>query len=101
MMKAGLAGLLTILVPRPFRPPTFDLRLIFTEPLPLIPRINRRDDVPLPQTSILKWAAKEQRFMSAKWNWLIDNSVIRSVIESAVFAVWIAAAVGILFAARY
>jgi hypothetical protein len=39
--------------------------------------------------------------MSAKWNWLIDNSVIRSVIESAVFAAWMAVAVGILFAAKY
>jgi len=48
-----------------------------------------------------KRAAKELGFMSAKWNWLIDNSVIRSVIESAVFAVWVAAAIGILFAARY
>jgi hypothetical protein len=46
-------------------------------------------------------AAKEQRFMSAKWNWLIDNSVIRSVIETSVFALWIAASVGILFAARF
>ena len=39
--------------------------------------------------------------MSAKWNWLIDNSVIRSVIETSVFVAWIAAAVGILFAAKF
>ncbi len=56
---------------------------------------------PSPGRQMNKRAAKELGFMSAKWNWLIDNSVIRSVIESAVFAVWVAAAVGILFAARY
>ena len=39
--------------------------------------------------------------MGAKWNWLIDNSVLRSLIETSVFAAWIAACVGILFAARF
>lgn len=39
--------------------------------------------------------------MSAKWNWLIDNSILRSVIESAVFVLWIAVSFGILFAARF
>jgi hypothetical protein len=82
----------------PFRLSTFDLRLISTELRALIPRIQSRDDDRLPRTS---YVGKGASVMSAKWNWLIDNSVIRSVIESAVFAAWIAAAVGILFAAKY
>jgi hypothetical protein len=39
--------------------------------------------------------------MSSKWNWLIDNSVLRSLIESAVFVLWIAVSFGVLFAARF
>jgi tRNA threonylcarbamoyladenosine modification (KEOPS) complex Pcc1 subunit len=34
--------------------------------------------------------------MDAKWNWLIDNIALRATINTAVFALWIAASIGIL-----
>jgi hypothetical protein len=34
--------------------------------------------------------------MDAKWNWLIDNVALRAAINTAVFALWIAASIGIL-----
>jgi hypothetical protein len=40
--------------------------------------------------------------MDAKWNWLIDNVTLRALINTAAFALWIAATVGILdFAAKF
>ncbi len=39
--------------------------------------------------------------MDAKWNWLIDNPPLRAVINTAVLAVWIIAAVGILEVAAH
>ena len=34
--------------------------------------------------------------MDAKWNWLIDNVGLRAMINTAVFALWVAASIGIL-----
>ena len=34
--------------------------------------------------------------MDAKWNWLIDNVGLRAMINTAVFALWVAAWIGIL-----
>jgi hypothetical protein len=34
--------------------------------------------------------------MDAKWNWVIDNVALRAIINTAVFALWVAATVGIL-----
>ena len=34
--------------------------------------------------------------MDAKYNWLIDNGVIRVTLNTVAFALWIAMAVGIL-----
>jgi hypothetical protein len=34
--------------------------------------------------------------MDAKWNWLIDNPVLRATINGVAFALWIVASVGIL-----
>ena len=33
--------------------------------------------------------------MDAKWNWLIDNVGLRAMINTAVFALWVAASIGI------
>lgn len=37
--------------------------------------------------------------MDAKYNWLIDNVAVRVTLNTAAFALWIAAAVGVLEAA--
>ena len=34
--------------------------------------------------------------MDAKWNWVIDNVALRATINTAVFALWVAATIGIL-----
>ena len=34
--------------------------------------------------------------MDAKYNWLIDNGTVRVALNTAVFALWIAVAVGLL-----
>jgi hypothetical protein len=39
--------------------------------------------------------------MSAKWNWLIDNTVLRGAINTTVLVAWFWTAFGILFIARY
>jgi len=40
--------------------------------------------------------------MDAKWNWVIDNALVRATINCAAFALWVAASVGILaLAAHY
>ena len=67
-----------------------------------IPRIKQGGNVQTLRTSKQISRAEKEFVMGAKWNWLIDNTVLRGAINTTVLVMWFWTAFGILeFAAKF